>query len=127
MDTPRAIPDLAALAYEAKHIRAHKALALQSDEVQVNVYLLEPGGRIPAHRHTTSWDITYVIEGEIEARWGVEGALHTTRTAAGALNLVPPGVAHEIVNPGPAPARFLLVQSPSRGFDFVRCELPGAP
>jgi quercetin dioxygenase-like cupin family protein len=122
-EAPLSIPDLAALAYEAKHVRARKALAMQSDAVQVNVYVLEPGGRIPAHRHTVSWDITYVIEGEIEARWVVDGTVRTVRAGAGGLNLVPPGVAHEVVNPGAAMARFLLVQSPSRGFDFVRCEL----
>ena len=119
------ISDLAALAYEAKHILAHKALIHQTDAVQVNVYVLDPGGRIPAHQHSTSWDISFVIEGEIEARFA-DG--RTVRCAAQAINLVPPGTVHEIANASTArPAKFLLIQSPSRGFDFVRAELPAAP
>jgi quercetin dioxygenase-like cupin family protein len=43
--------------------------------VQVNVYILEPGGRIPAHKHSASWDICFVIEGEIEARFSEGGTL----------------------------------------------------
>jgi quercetin dioxygenase-like cupin family protein len=121
------ILDLAALAYEAKHILAHKALVHQTDEVQVNVYVLEPGGRIPPHRHSTSWDISLVIEGEIEARFTEGGKPRTVRCGAQAMNLVPPGVVHEIVNPSAVrPAKFLLIQSPSHSFDFVKVE-PLAP
>ena len=121
MSAATTIPDLSALAYEDKHVRAHKALVHQTDEVQVNVYVLEPGGRIPPHRHSTSWDISLVIEGEIEARFGEGDTVRTVRCAAQAINLVPPGIVHEIVNPSAGePATFLLVQSPSRSFDFVR-------
>lgn len=117
----RTIPDLSALAYEDKHVRARKALVHQSDDVQVNIYVLEPGGRIPAHRHSTSWDISLVLEGEIEARFGTGETVRTVRCAVQAINLVPPGIVHEIVNPSASkPAKFLLVQSPSRSFDFVR-------
>jgi len=119
------IPDLASLSYEAKHVLAHKALVHQTDDVQVNVYVLEPGGRIPAHRHSTSWDISYVIEGEIEARFG-DG--RTVRCGPQAINLVPPETVHEIANPSATlPAKFLLIQSPSRGFDFIKSDMPPAP
>ncbi len=69
------ILDLSTLLYDAKHVLAHKALVHQTDEVQVNVYILEPGGRIPAHRHSSSWDISVVIEGEIEARFTEGGTV----------------------------------------------------
>ena len=115
MDAPKSIPDLAALPYEPKHIRARRALALQTDAVQVSVYELEPGGCIPAHSHSVSWDISLVLEGEIEAHFS-DGVVICR---AHALNLVPPGAVHEIRNPSPdRVAKFLLVQSPGRGFDF---------
>jgi quercetin dioxygenase-like cupin family protein len=119
------IPDLSSLPYEAKHILAHKALVHQIDAVQVTVYVLEPGGCIPAHRHSTSWDISCVIEGEIEARFG-DG--RTARCGPQAINLVPPGTVHEIANASATqPAKFLLIQSPAQGFDFIKSELPSAP
>ena len=42
------ILDLSTLLYDAKHVFARKALVHQTDEVLVNVYILEPGGRVPA-------------------------------------------------------------------------------
>jgi quercetin dioxygenase-like cupin family protein len=119
------IADLSALAYEAKHVRAHRALVHQTDEAQVAVYVLEPGGCIPAHRHSASWDISFVVAGEIEARFA-DG--RRVRCAAQALNLVPPGTVHEIANPSSTePATFLLIQSPAGSFDFIRSELSAAP
>ena len=120
---PRTIPGLEALRYEDRHVRAHYAGILRTDEVQVGVYLLDSGGYIPAHRHSESWDIALVLEGEIEARISEGIERRVMRCATHAVNLVPPGVVHEIVNPSASePARFLLVQSPARGFDFVRAE-----
>ena len=113
--------DLSGISYEPKHIRAHKALVHATDEVQINVYVLEPGGRIPTHRHTSSWDISFVIEGELEARFIEDGEVRTVRCRAQALNLVPPGTLHEIVNASDTqPAKFLLIQSPSHAFDFIK-------
>ena len=116
-DQPTSIPDLAALPYVDRHIGAHYAAVHRTDEVQAGIYVLDPGGRIPAHRHSASWDIALVLEGEIEARIGDAPPV---RVPAHGMNLVPPGTLHEIAHPGDRPARVLLVQSPSRGFDFLR-------
>jgi quercetin dioxygenase-like cupin family protein len=122
------IPDLSALRYDEKHVRARKALVHRTDDVQVNVYVLEPGGRVPAHRHTNSWDISVVIDGEIEVRFAEEGIARVLRCKPNAMTLVPPGTGHEISNPSVAnTATFLLVQSPSSSFDFVKTVLPGSP
>lgn len=119
---PTTILDISTLPYDAKHVLAHKALLHQTDEVQINVYILEPGGRIPGHRHSVSWDISFVIEGEIEARFTEGDTVRTMRCGKQAINLVPPGVVHEIANASTAqPAKLLLIQSPSRNFDFVKC------
>jgi quercetin dioxygenase-like cupin family protein len=121
------ILDLSTLLYDAKHILAHKALVHQTDEMQVNVYVLEPGGCIPAHRHSTSWDISFVIEGEIEARFVEDGRVRTVQCGSQAVNLVPPGTVHEIANVSTTqPAKFLLIQSPSRSFDFIKLDPQGS-
>jgi quercetin dioxygenase-like cupin family protein len=117
---PTTFPDLSSLSYDRKHLGALKALLHRSDEVQVSVYLLEPGGRVPMHRHTASWDISFVVEGEIEARFLEDGGVRTVRCGPQAVNLVPPGRPHEIANASAAePAKFLLIQSPSENFDFI--------
>jgi quercetin dioxygenase-like cupin family protein len=117
----RTIPDLSALEYADRHVGAHHAPVHRTDELQVGVYVLDPGGRIPAHRHSTSWDIALVLEGEIEARIGEGEGVRVVRCGVHAMNMVPPGVLHELRNAaGDAPARFLLVQSPVAGFDFLR-------
>ena len=120
----RTITDLAALSYEDKHIRAHMALVHQTAEVQLNVYVLDPGGMVPPHRHSASWDIALVIEGEIEI--SVTQGEQTRIVVCGrdAINLVPPGIVHCLRNRSETEvARFLLIQSPARSFDFVRAEL----
>ena len=115
------LADLSSLSYDRKDLGALKALLHRTDEVQVSVYLLEPGGRIPMHRHTACWDISFVIEGEIEARFLEDGEVRAVRCGPQALNLVPPGQSHEIANASAAkPAKFLLIQSPSQGFDFIK-------
>jgi hypothetical protein len=98
------ILDLATLTYEPRHVPARKACVHQTDDVQVNVYILEPGGCIPAHQQSTSWDISFVIESEIEARFTEHGRERTLHCGSQATQ----------------PAKFPLIQSPSRSFDFVR-------
>jgi len=114
------LADLSSLSYDRKDFGALKALLHRTDEVQVIVELLEPGGRVPMHRHTACWDISFVIEGEIEARFREDGDVRTVRCGPQAVNLVPPGLSHEIANASAAkPAKFLLIQSPSHSFDFI--------
>jgi quercetin dioxygenase-like cupin family protein len=123
----RTIPDFSALSYDEKHLLARKALIHKTDEVQINIYVLEPGGRIPAHRHSQSWDISVVMEGEIEIQFQNDGNARTVRCKRQAINMVPPGTVHEISNPSATDrAAFLLIQSPSKSFDFVRAALPSA-
>jgi quercetin dioxygenase-like cupin family protein len=125
MPKPRMI-ELATLDYEDKGLRARKALVHQSAETQVNVYVLEPGGRVPSHHHTISWDISCVLDGENDATCTEDGATRTVRCRRGSVTLVRPGAVHEISNPSETEsARFPLVQSPAHGFDFVR-NLPAA-
>ncbi len=117
----RTISDISTLPFDSKHIDALKALVHQTDDVQINVYVLKPGGRIPAHRHTSSWDISVVLDGEIEAVFFESGGLRSVRCGKNAINVLPPGQPHEISNPSEEnPATFVLIQSPSHSFDFVK-------
>ena len=125
MQNARSIPDISALQFDEKFSLARKALVHRTEDVQVSVYVLEPGGRIPAHRHTSSWDISAVMEGEIHIRFASDIAVHSIRCKSQAINVVPPGTVHEISNPSlTQPATFLLIQSPSGPFDFVEAALP---
>ena len=117
----RTITDPKSLAFTDRHVGAHYAAVHQTDALQIGIYVLDPGGCIPPHRHSVSWDIALVLEGEIEARIGEGPAARVVRCGVHAMNLVPPGIVHTLRNPSAdAPARFLLVQSPSRDFDFLR-------
>jgi quercetin dioxygenase-like cupin family protein len=121
----RSITDFAALQFDEKHILARSAVVHRSEEVQLSVYILEPGGRIPAHRHTSSWDISVVMEGEIEIRFAKDAVLHTIRCKSQAINLVPLGAVHGISNPSTTrSAAFVLIQSRPKCFDFVEAALP---
>lgn len=53
---------------------------------------------MPSHRHTSSWDIAFVIEGAIEIRMEAGGEAVRVHCGEQAVNIVPPGTVHEIAN-----------------------------
>ncbi len=119
--TARTIADPASLPTTDRHVGAHYAPVHRTDEVQIGIYRLDPGGHIPPHRHSKSWDIALVLDGAIEVTIADGEQPRTVRCTRHAINLVPPGIVHAIRNASDeAPARFMLVQSPSRDFDFLR-------
>jgi quercetin dioxygenase-like cupin family protein len=65
-------------------------------------------GPLP-HRHLDREESFFVLEGEIDFRVGDD----TIRGTRGSFLLVPRGVVHTFSNAGSAPARILLVHSPS--------------
>jgi quercetin dioxygenase-like cupin family protein len=68
-------------------------------------FSIEPGGRIPCHRHATVEHEQVVVEGEM-----VLGLDQEERTArAGDCVFIPPGVAHWYENRGSVPVRFLCM------------------
>jgi uncharacterized cupin superfamily protein len=68
--------------------------------------------------HRTLEETFYVLEGEFELHVGDE----TLRGRRGSVMFVPPGTPHSFGNPTDAPARLLLVMSPS-GHDRYFVEL----
>lgn len=68
-------------------------------------FTIEPGGRIPAHRHDTIEHEQVVLEGEMVL--GLDDDAVTVR--AGDCVLIPPGTAHWYENRGDVPVRFLCI------------------
>jgi quercetin dioxygenase-like cupin family protein len=66
-----------------------------------------PGPR--AHIHHRHEETFYVLEGELTVRAGSR----TITAPAGSFVVVPRGVVHQPSNPGPQPARVLLIFSPA--------------
>jgi mannose-6-phosphate isomerase-like protein (cupin superfamily) len=64
------------------------------------------------HQYTESF---YVLGGEIEFRLRER----TVRCGAGAFVHVPPGAVHGFHNPGPGPARLLILVYPATGFGII--------
>ena len=75
----------------------------------------------PPHRHQGTDEAFYVLEGEFALT--VEG--ETAPAGPGAFVFVPRGVLHTYANPGPVPARLLLVLSPA-GFERYFVDLAAA-
>ena len=63
----------------------------------------------PWHVHHSDDEVWYVLEGKLRVRRGVE----EVEAGAGAAVLVPRETAHTYWNPGPEPARYLLIMPPN--------------
>lgn len=71
-----------------------------------------PAPTPPVHIHEDADEAVYVVAGALTCQVG-DRAL---AAGPGAVALVPRGTPHTLANPGPAPARFLVVLSPP-GFE----------
>jgi quercetin dioxygenase-like cupin family protein len=83
----------------------------------------------PAHIHEDADEAIYVLEGTLEMGIGEQ----RVTGVAGALMLVPRGTLHALANPGPGPARMLIILSPPgyegfwREMAELRARLGGPP
>jgi mannose-6-phosphate isomerase-like protein (cupin superfamily) len=62
----------------------------------------------PLHIHKDAHEAMYVLEGELQVKLGEQ----TIRAAAGSFVYVPKGVLHTLANPGPHPAKILIILTP---------------
>jgi quercetin dioxygenase-like cupin family protein len=69
------------------------------------LFTLDPGGRIPEHRHDTIEHQQVVLEGEMAI--SLDGKLGLTR--AGDCIYIPAGCAHWYENRGDVPVRFICI------------------
>jgi uncharacterized RmlC-like cupin family protein len=71
---------------------------------------LPPGGRSRAHLHRGVESAGYVIEGELEMRWG-ERLEHRERLRSGELAYIPADVPHLVLNPSDRVTRALVAHT----------------
>jgi quercetin dioxygenase-like cupin family protein len=87
-------------------------------------FLLAPGGRIPAHRHSTIEHEQVVIRGEMTV--GLDAEVRTVR--AGDAVLIPAGCAHWYENRGVEEVEFLCVvpNTPDYATEWLEAPPEGA-
>ena len=71
---------------------------------------LPPGGRSRAHLHRRIESAGYVIEGELEMRWG-DALEHVARVRRGELAYIPPDTPHLVLNPTDETCRALVAHT----------------
>ncbi len=80
--------------------------------LQENLARTEPGGAphkgVPLHRHRIEDEAWYVIEGILRFQSGTREFDATAGTGV----FLPRGTPHTFWNPGPVPARYLLIMGP---------------
>lgn len=83
-----------------------------ADRLITRCFTLQPGGRIPCHRHADVEHQQLVLEGEMVV------SLDGEERVAGALDcvLIPAGTAHWYENRGDRPVRFLCVIPRTDGY-----------
>ena len=69
---------------------------------------LLPGSELPPHSHPASAETFFVLTGAVLCRVGDEERL----LRRGEIGYAPPGVVHQVRNPGPEPAEALSIFNP---------------
>lgn len=86
---------------------AHKAVLIGTSDGAPNFekrrFVLDPGGRIPAHKHPDIEHEQYVLSGELEIGLDEE----TVRVRTGDVVFIPAGTVHWYENSSDEPAEFL--------------------
>jgi uncharacterized RmlC-like cupin family protein len=83
---------------------------LSGDAICMVELELPPGGRSRAHLHRGVESAGYVIEGELEMRWG-ERLEHRERIRAGELAYIPADTPHLVLNPTAEVTRALVAHT----------------
>lgn len=84
-------------------------------------FTLDPGGRIPCHRHADIEHQQVVLEGRM--RLGLDD--RTVEVGPGDCVFIPAGVAHWYENAGDAPVRFLCIVPVTDGYQTEWLSPPG--
>ena len=98
------------------HISVKTPMELTDGRVSVVEDTLKPGFHLPAHRHRSTAEIFYILDGEVT--FAFEDA--TVTATPGTTVTVPPNVRHEVTCPGGG--RLVTIFTPG-GFDRYLAEL----
>ena len=110
-------PDLRALPFESRRPGYARALLHRDRGSRALVLRLQPGGRVPAHRHSSVLDLFIGLEGAIEIGWSGK----RMKIQPGGVCRIPPGVRHEVFNPSAGQDAYCVLLHAGPGpFDFVQ-------
>ena len=79
--------------------------AAGAGHLEVGDLAIEPGKKVPLHVHPTHEEGMYVLDGPLNYVLGDESGVVNT----GDTLLAPPGVKHELTNPGAEPRRVMFI------------------
>lgn len=80
----------------------------QNPGLTVSQVQLLPGSELPPHSHLASAETFFILAGVVWCRVGDEERL----LQSGEIGYAPPGVVHQVRNPGPHPATALSIFNP---------------
>lgn len=92
-------------------------IVLQTPDVRIVEYVLNPGDLHSWHHHSEVTDRFYCLEGVIEVT--LRDSAQTRRLQPGETFTIPPGVVHRAGNGAAGVSRYLLVQGIGR-YDYVK-------
>ena len=114
------IDDMTQAEYEARRPGCEKGVLHVEGPVQSAVFRVKPGSGVPCHLHSGTFDLFIGVRGLLEIRYEGPRGHGTFKLRPGGFCAMPPGVKHEVFNPGTAEeAFFLSVHAPHDGYDFV--------
>ncbi len=114
------IDDMTRVTFESRRPGCEKGVMHEEGPVQTAVFRVGPGSGVPAHLHSSVYDLFVGVKGLLEIRYEGQNGHGTFELKPGAFCAMPPGVKHEVFNPSATEeAYFLIVHAPHDGYDFV--------
>lgn len=113
------IEDMTRVAFESRRPGCAKGVMHVESSVQTAVFHVAPGSGVPAHLHSAVYDLFVGVKGLLQIRYEGQRERGVFELKPGGFCAMPPGVKHEVFNPGAEDAYFLIVHAPHDGYDFV--------
>ena len=99
-----------------RFVRKNRTVTIRLDRPDLSIHEIEFDNTFAVAGHTHSHvDAMYVLDGQVEF---LDGDYYV-RVGPGTLIAAPPGARHGFRNPGPGPARVLVLHAPDGGFAQV--------
>lgn len=112
--------DLAEVETSPVHNGCFKGTVFEAPGAQVSRFQVPRGSAVPAHKHTTSWDLFFGVSGAGTVTVHVDGGSRVAELTRGSFLAVPPGATHVVTNVGEDVFEFLLTHAPFEGYDHLR-------
>jgi len=116
------VDDLTQIDFSSRRPGCEKGVMHEHGAVQTAVFRVAPGSGVPRHLHSRVYDLFFGVKGLLEIRYEGQHGHGIFQLKPGAFCAMPPGVRHEVFNPGTEEAFFLIVHAPHEGYDFVPAE-----